>query len=72
MITISEIILMSTCAGTVKAGLNKFKSLFENRTDLKDKLSITDDEVKILDSTIELMNKIYKTVKSPEMIREAE
>ena len=62
--TASEIIAISSSSGTVNAGLKSFISLFERRTDIKDVLKISDDELKIITEAKDILSKIYSIVKT--------
>lgn len=67
---VEDIITISTNAGTVKAVLNSFKSLFECCTSLKQELDVTDSDIEVIGSCIEIMGKIYTNVR--EKIEESE
>lgn len=60
--TVNEVIAISTSSGTVKAGIKSFIRLFEKRTDLKEVLDISDEDIKALTVTEELMERIYSEV----------
>lgn len=60
---VKDIIAISANAGTVKAGLKSFESLFEHCSSLKQELDVTDSDVKVIGSCIEIMEKIYTNVK---------
>lgn len=62
--TASEIIAISSSSGTVNAGLKSFISLFERRTDIKDVLKISDDELKTITEAKDILSKIYSIVKT--------
>lgn len=61
---VENIITISSSAGTVKAGLNSFKSLFERCPSLKQELDVTDLDIDNISSAIEIMGKIYTNVRS--------
>ena len=67
---VEDIIAISSSAGTVKAGLNSFKSLFERCSSLKQELDVTDSDIEVIGSCIEIMGKIYTNVR--EKIKESE
>lgn len=61
-LSIVNIIAISNSAGTTRAGLNSFISLFEKRKDIRDKLHITDDDMSLMKETSILLQRIYKDV----------
>lgn len=62
--TVDAIIAISSSSRTVKAGLKSFNNLFRKSRDMKEMLNISDNEIKTLTETIEIMNKIDTTVNS--------
>lgn len=64
---VSEIIAISSSSGTIKAGLKSFINLFGKRTDIKDILQISDEEIMVLTNSMNIMSKIYQNVKTVEM-----
>ncbi len=61
---VENIITISSSAGTIKAGLDSFRSLFERCPSLKQELDITDSDINNINSTIDIMGKIYTNVKN--------
>lgn len=61
---VEHIITISSSAGTVKAGLDSFKDLFERCPSLKQELNVTDSDIDTISSTIEIMGKIYTNAKN--------
>lgn len=61
---VEHIIAISSSAGTVKAGLDAFKDLFERCPSLKQELDLTDSDIDNISSTIEIMGKIYTNAKN--------
>lgn len=60
--TVNDVIAIRTSSGTVKAGIKSFIRLFEKRTDLKEALNISDEDIKALTVTENIMEKIYNEV----------
>ncbi|MBR3197099.1 MAG: hypothetical protein IKF66_01210 [Methanobrevibacter sp.] len=58
----NNIIAIRTSSGTVKAGIKSFISLFEKRTDLKETLNISDEDIKALAVSEDIMGKIYSEI----------
>lgn len=67
---VNDIIAISSSAGTVKAGLNSFKRLFERCSSIKQELNVTDSDIEIISSCVEIMGKVYTNVR--EKIKENE
>ena len=59
---VNDIIAVRTSSGTVKAGIKSFIRLFERRTDLKEVLNISDEDIKALAACEDIMSKIYSGV----------
>lgn len=59
---VNDIIAIRTSSGTVKAGLKSFISLFGKRTDLKEVLNISDEDIKSLTVSEVIMGKIYSAI----------
>jgi len=59
---VNDIIAIRTSSGTVKAGLKSFIRLFEKRTDLKEMLNISDEDIKALVVSEDVMGKIYSEI----------
>ncbi len=57
---VDEVIAISSSSGTIKAGLESFIRLFKKRTDIKTTLNISDEQLEIITSTVEIMDRIYK------------
>lgn len=64
---VEEVIAISSSSGTIKAGLNSFISLFKRRTDIKTILNISDEQLEIIASTAEIMDRIYKKAREAEI-----
>ena len=60
--TVEEVIAIRTSSGTVKAGLKSFIRLFGKRTNLKEVLKISDEDIKALIVCEDVMSKIYREV----------
>jgi vacuolar-type H+-ATPase subunit F/Vma7 len=60
--TVNDVIAIRTSSGTVKAGIKSFICLFEKRTDIKEALNISDEDIKALTVTENIMGKIYNEV----------
>ncbi len=56
---IYSIIAISSRAGTVRAGLEAFKSLFERAPVLKQELDIKDSEIETIVSASDIMRKVW-------------
>ena len=63
----NNIIAIRTSSGTVKAGINSFISLFEKRADLKEVLKISDEDIRTLIVSKDIMGKIYSEINSVEI-----
>lgn len=61
---VNDVIAIRSSSRTVKAGLKAFISLFEKRTDIKDVLKISNDELKTLTEAKDILSKIYNNVKT--------
>ena len=59
---VNDIIAIRTSSGTVKAGLQSFIRLFGKRTDLKEVLNISDEDIKALAVSEDIMGKIYSGI----------
>lgn len=57
-----NVVTIRTNAGTIKAGLQTFISLLQKRTDIKDSLGLSDNELKSLEDAKEVVDKIYNNV----------
>lgn len=67
---IADVIALRSSSGTVKAGLNSFIKVFNDNTGLREKLKITDEEMKNLSDCSNLMSRIYND--SSDFIAECE
>lgn len=56
---ISDVIALRSSSGTVEAGLNSFIKVFNDNVKLREKLKITDEEMKNLSDCSNLMKRIY-------------
>jgi hypothetical protein len=50
---------LRSSSGTVRAGLDSFIKVFNDNTGLREKLKITDEEIKNLSDCSNLMRRIY-------------
>jgi ABC-type uncharacterized transport system YnjBCD ATPase subunit len=57
-----DVVTIRTNAGTIKTGLQTFVSLLQKRTDIKDSLGLSDNELKSLEDAKEVVGKIYNNV----------
>lgn len=56
---IADIIALRSSSGTVRAGLNSFIKVFNDNDALREKLKITNEEMKNLSDCSNLMKRIY-------------
>lgn len=61
---VNDIIAITTSSGTVKAGIKAFIRLFRKRTDLKAELNISDEDIKALAVSADIVGKIYSEVQN--------
>ena len=63
---VSDVIAIRTSSGMVKAGLKSFIRLFGKRSDLKEELNMSDEDIRALVVSEDIMGKIYNKINNVE------